>query len=396
MTGCVVAFVGENANGILAWWIAAILRKFERAGLRTRLIDFTQPTWADELANVLNTEKLTFAFSFQGIGAQISDQGANIWDKLNVPFFTYLGDNPYHCPRLHWHRAPKTYLLYSCQDFLDTYSKYVKGPAAAFLHPCGFPENPHALEIPWRKREIEIVYVKSGLDPAEFTSRWDAYPRAFRAILHDAATAALGGSPDTIADICAARCAAEGFDWGQRSELFFALASDVDHYVRACRAVTMTRLLMKLPARIYGSGWDFLDRSDSRASFHGNIPANELMALYANSKILANTTPSVRHGMHERVMAGLLARAAVLSDVNPYARDHLSGYPAFLGADIDSADFEEQAMARLRLSDDIDDRLETSYRKALANFSLDAFVAPLLDLLALDGFEQRAGNFRAA
>ncbi len=394
MSGSVVAFVGENANGILEWWTAAILAEFERTGLRTHLLDLAKPTCANELVKIINTEKITFAFSFQGMGAQVSTQGENLWRKLNIPFLTYLGDNPYHCPRLHWHDAPRTYLLYSCQDFLDTYSKYVKGPAAAMLHPYGFPVNPHALETPWHKREIEIVYVKTAVNPAQFTERWDLLPRTLRSIVYDTAEVALGGSAEIIADICAARCAAVGFDWGNRSELFFALASDVDYYVRAVRAVKMVRLLMQLPARIYGDGWDFIDRSNSRAGFYSNVPASALMALYANAKILASTTPSVRHGMHERVMAGLLSRSAVLSDVNPYASRHLSEYPAFLGADIDSADFEEQAMAKLRLPRDIDDGLETSYRKAVASFSLDAFVTPLLELLALNAFEERAANFR--
>lgn len=396
MSGCVVAFVGENANGILEWWTSAILKGFRRSGLKTRLIDFAKPSWPDELANVLNTEKLSFAFSFQGIGAQIADQGQNVWSKLNVPFYTYLGDSPYHFPQLHWHTTPRTYMLYSCQDFLDTYTKYLKAPAAAFLHPYGFPDNPYARKTPWRKREIEIVYVKSGIDPAGFTARWDAYPRPFRSIIFDAAAVALTGTDDTIADIVAARCAAERFDWGRRSELFFTIASDVDHYVRAVRAAKMATLLLKLPTRIYGPGWDFLDRSNCRATFHGNIPAGDLMALYANSKILASTTPSVRHGMHERVMAGLLSRSAVLSDLNPYARTVLADYPAFRGADVDSADFEEQARAQLDLPGDFDDGLELSYTKALASFSLDNFIAPLLAMMPMDELEARAVNFRAA
>src|SRR4051794_32327492 len=108
MSGCVVAFVGENANGILEWWTNAILKGFKRSGLRTRLIDFNKQNWPDELANVLNTERLTFAFSFQGMGAHISDQGQNIWSKINVPFYTYLGDSPYHFPQLRWHTTPRT------------------------------------------------------------------------------------------------------------------------------------------------------------------------------------------------------------------------------------------------------------------------------------------------
>jgi hypothetical protein len=37
MSGYVVAFVGENANGIFEWWTAAISRKTERAGSERRL-----------------------------------------------------------------------------------------------------------------------------------------------------------------------------------------------------------------------------------------------------------------------------------------------------------------------------------------------------------------------
>jgi hypothetical protein len=394
MSRSVVAFVGQNANGILEWWTAAILAELERAGFRTHLLDLKRPSVSGELAKIISTEKIAFGFSFQAMGALISAQGENLWQKLGIPFFAYLGDSPYHCPRLHWHQAPKTYLLYSCQDFLDTYTKYIKGPSVALLQPYGFPENPHALEIPWHKREIEIVYVKTAVNPAQFTVRWDLYPRPLRTIFYEASEMALAGSSETIADICAARCAAGGFDWGKRTELFCLLASDVDLYVRAIRAVKMVRLLMQLPARIYGDGWDFLDRSKSRASFHGNLPASALMQLYANAKILASTTPSVRHGMHERVMGGLLSRAAVLSDVNPYTSRHLSDYPAFLGADIDSPDFEEQAMAKLRLPGDFDDGLEVSYRKAVANFSLDAFVKPLLDLRTFDAFELQASAYR--
>jgi hypothetical protein len=396
MTGYVVAFVGENANGILEWWTTEILKEIERAGFETRLVDALKPNWAEGLIESLASRPPTFAFGLQGIGNNFAINGQNVWAKLGVPFFSYMGDAPYHRPRLHWQPNPRMYLLYSCQDFYDAYCKYLRGPATAVLHPYGFPENPHALDRRWQDREIEIAYVKTGIDPAVYTETWDQFPKPLRSIAYDAAAMALAGSHETIADICAARFAAENFTWGDRREFFCCVASTVDYYVRASRAAKMARLLTKLPAHIYGSGWDFLDRTNSRATFHGNIPASELPALYANSKVLASVTASVRHGLHERVMAGLLARSFVLSDQTPYARDELVDYPAFRCADVDSADFEDQAMLALCMPPDLDDVLETSYRNAQEKLTLGAFVRPLLDLVALDGFEARAEAFRVA
>jgi hypothetical protein len=395
MKGYVVAFVGENANGILEWWTVEILKEIERVGFETRLVNALKPNWADGLMESLTNRPPTFAFGLQGIGNNFAINGQNVWAKLGVPFFSYMGDAPYHRPRLHWQPNPRMYLLYSCADFYEAYCKYLPGPAIAMIHPNGFPENPHALDRRWREREIEIAYVKTGIDPARYTTMWDEFPKRLRSIAYDSAATALRGSDETIADICGARFAAENLSWGDHREMFCYIASTVDYYVRAVRAARMARFLMRLPARIYGPGWDFLDRSNSRATFHGNIPAGELLELYANSKVLASVSPSVRHGMHERVVAGLLARSVVLSDEFPFSRTELTDYPAFRGADIDSADFEERAMLALDTPADFDDALEISYREALTKLTLGAFVGPLLDLLALDRFEAGAQPFRA-
>ncbi|HWK47913.1 MAG TPA: hypothetical protein VNT30_24535 [Stellaceae bacterium] len=385
MQGSVVAFVGENANGILEWWTSKILERIEIAGIETHLIDLLKPNWNEHLTAALNGRHTLFAFSFQGMGNGIAVDGQNVWDKIGIPFFTYMGDNPYHNPKNHWIKSRRSYLLYSCKDFYDTYTNYMKGPNIALLHPQGFPENPHANEKRWSDREIDLVYVKTGIDPKQFLERWDTYPKILRSIARDAAECALTGSDETIADICAARFAAESVNYGERSEIFFGIASQVDHYVRAHRAAKLAQLLIKLPVRIYGN-WDFLDQSGSLATFHGSIPAADLPSLYANSRIVANIAPSVRYGVHERITAGFMAKCVVLSDVTPIGRTKLAEYPGFLGFDVDSQDFVEQVMAQLNLPSDIEDRVEASYQKAIVDFSLDRFLEPLFDMRRLDAF----------
>jgi hypothetical protein len=51
-------------------------------------------------------------------------------------------------------------------------------------------------------------------------------------------------------------------------------------------------------------------------------------------------------------------------------------------------------LPQLDLIDDIEDRLEVSYARTLAKFSLDKFIDPLLDLLPSNSIETRLADFR--
>jgi hypothetical protein len=298
-----------------------------------------------------------------------------------------MGDSPSHNPVNHWFESRRIYPLYSCRDFYDFYCDYLKGPAIAMMHPQSYPENPHASEKAWPEREFDIVYMKSGVDPERYSRNWTAYPKPIRSILWDACHAALAGADRTIAEICAERFRADGITWAERVELFCAVASTVDLYVRATRAARLARALMKLPtARIYGDGWDFLDKSQSRASFLGTVPAAALPRLYANTRIMASLSPATRYSVHERVLAGFQSKCAVLSDVTPFSRAAFADCPAYLGVDLDSPDVEEQMRERLRLPGDIAERVEQSHRTVAQRFSFDGFIEKLLEMPAMDRF----------
>lgn len=383
----VVGFVAQNANGILEWWTREILEKLDHAGYETYFVDLLKPDFSTKLATALNERDTAFGFGFQGMGSDILAEGKNLWDSLGIPFFSCMGDSPYINPRKHLVAARRVYLLYLCRDFYDTYVQYLSGSQMAVLARPALPANPHAAEKRWSDRDIDLIYVKSGVDPDGYLKSWANYPKMLRSIACDAADVALAGSQDTIADICAARFAAEGLHYGDRLEMFCSIAFQVDHYVRARRAARLAAVLLKLPVRIYGD-WDFLDKTGCRATFHGSVPAGDLPHLYANSRIVANISPSVRYGIHERIIAGFMSKCAVLSDITPISRTVLSDYPAFFGFDIDSPDFQEQILSQLHLPRDIEDRTEASFEAACSAFSLDRFVEVLTDMVQLDAYAQ--------
>jgi hypothetical protein len=299
----VLGFVGQNANGILRWWTENILDGFTRHGYTWKLIDLLDSAWPARLGEIMNAGAPQFCFSFQGMGMDIKVNNENTWTRAGIPFFSYLGDNPYHAPRLHAAHAPGMYLLYGCRDFLETYQRFLNGRAYAAVVPTGYPANPHADRKPWKERQHEIVFAKTGVNPAATREHWKKLPVRVRPLVEESAELVLSGADDTIANCCATVFAARQIHWGDARELFLSVCSSVDFYARAVRAERMVRDLMPHNALIVGD-WSWLDRTGSRARFIDPIAATALDELYADSRIIANTLPSVRYGTHRRRHGG--------------------------------------------------------------------------------------------
>ena len=381
-----LAFVGGNANGMLRWWTERIVDGFRRHGLDHRIIDLEQPDWRIRLGDILVAGNPTFCFSFQGFGMDLRLGGGNYWAQNGIPFLSYLGDNPYHSPSLHAAEGEGLYLLYGCEDFLETYRRYLHGRTYATMLRYGYPENPAANRTRWTRREHGVVFVKTGVDPAALRDGWAALPAQVRAILEAGADHILSGADATIAGTCAAAFGQMHIHWGDRKELFLFTCSTLDRYIRAVRAERMVLQLMRRDAVIIGD-WSHLDTGGARARFRPSVPAHTLDALYAASKIVANTSPSVRRGMHERIMAGLFAKSAVLSDTTPFLDSMLADCPSYLGLDIDSADFADQVQTTLdaALRDPaMPEKVEASHVVARTLFSLDDFVDALFATIHLE------------
>lgn len=391
----VLAFVGQNAHGILEWWTREVLRRLGRYGLAGHLVDVLAPDWQSVVGDALASGSPRFCFSFQGIGMSLAIDGENLWDKLGVPFVASMGDAPYHAPALHTSCSRRQVFLYTCQDFLDTYRTYFSGRVLASVGPFGVPENPLASATPWARREHGIVFVKTGIDPSSFPLGWAGAPAKLRAILHDSAAAVLSGEDKPVADLCARYFDDHGIHWAGRREVFLRVCSEVDFYVRAVRAERMVRHLMRHDALIFGD-WRHLDTEGARARFCGPVPASELHALYAQTRVLANTSPTVRHGTHDRIMSGLVSNCAVLSDTTPFLQSEFRDCPGFLGVDIDASDCADQIDAALAASATQAQALDNGHAEAVERFGLDAFVDRIDQALQLEFFAEQATNWRAA
>lgn len=385
----VLGFVGENANGILRWGTEIILAAFEKYGMSHQLIDLQNPEWVQHLNASLSIAKPTLCFSFQSIGTDIQvDHHCNIWSRLEVPFLTHNNDNPYHCPRLHRAESPFIYRLFGAEDLRQTYVRYFKGRGYAALLDCGYPANPLMDRTAWAQRTHNLVYVKTGVDASALRKKWASFPAKIREILEEVREQAIQGSNETIADLCEQSFRNRNIDWGERIEFFFSVCSMVDFYVRALQAEKMVRALLPHDALIVGN-WSHLDCSGARARIVDPIPATELDALYADSRVLLNTLPTTRYGLHERILAGFYAKASVISDSTPYLDERLKGFPSFTSVKIHEENFPEALAQSIQanLQDaEGDEKRRISAAEVEVQFSTETFVRGLVDCLALEHY----------
>ncbi|MFH5925889.1 hypothetical protein [Roseomonas xinghualingensis] len=387
MAANVVAFVGENENGILADVSRAFMERLMPVGLRGHVIDLHAPGWADAL-QPLAREGIAFAWGAAGIGAALEIGGENLWEMLQVPFVSALADPPCWLPANH--RVESRFVAngYMYRDWFDVQRRFIRSSQISAILPHGVLPNPHRDSIPWCRRPHRMVFVKTGEDPARHRTAWEGWPRPLRAVLHDAAEEAARRPTGDITDLVLEAALARGLHLEERLELLFALIHQVDLHIRALRANAFARALLPLGAEIIGRGWDHLDMQGARATLRPAIPAVELPALYAGTRFLVSTNPNFSHGVHERIPNAFAARACMISDDNAFTRARFTALPSYFGLDWTAPDLAERIAAIWADDTDYGPLTEAALMVAERDFSAEGFLHGMMDLAAL----VQAGN----
>ncbi|WP_458093548.1 hypothetical protein [Roseomonas sp. WA12] len=387
MAANVIAFVGENENGILADFSRAVMEPLAPMGLRGHVIDLHAPGWSDAL-QPLAREGIAFAWGAAGIGARLDIGGDNLWEMLQVPFISAMADTPCQLPVNH--RVASSWVAngYMFRDWLEVQRRLIRSPQISALLPHGVLPNPHRGLLPWSRRPHRMVFVKTGEDPARRRAAWEGWPRALRAVLLDAAEVAARRPTGDITGLVLDAALARGLHLEERLEILFALTLEVDLHTRALRATAFARALLPLGATIIGRGWDHLDRTGARATLRAGVPAAELSRIYAETQFLVSTNPNFSHGVHERVPNGFAARACVVSDDNDFTRDRFVGLPSFFGLDWTSPDLGERIAALFHDLTDYAPLTDSALEVAERDFGVDGFLGGMIDLADL----VRAGN----
>ncbi|MDP9127366.1 MAG: hypothetical protein M3N08_03770 [Pseudomonadota bacterium] len=340
MPQAIIGFVAQNANNVLHAFSGGHNFQFEKAGYATTIINLLAPDCYEQLGAFARQHDILFGYGYAGIGAHLRADDGLFWDKLKIPFLSLLYDHPFYHPALH--KAPSQYVYncYGIQDFLDVQRSYIKSTQPSLLLKVssdGYanPHDVHWQEIPWPRRDILGIFLKTGDNPAIIEASFDVMPGLYRTITLDCIGQAKTNSNLNLADHVKERFARAGLDCADPKiwEDFIYIVRVIDRYMRSWRSYQLVEHIKHLPVLIIGNGWDYIEKESAAAQFLPSMSMEDVKHLLYRTRFVFNAHPYARHGWHERVFYGLEYGAAIISDRTLFSDAHFADLPNFVGFD---------------------------------------------------------------
>lgn len=281
-------------------------------------------------------EPVAGVISLNNIGLHLEmEDGLNIWDKYEIPFYNILMDHPFHYKNA-LDTAPGQMVLL-CMD--RNHIAYVKRFFPNIQNTCFFP---HAGILPGinkqninntlriKERKIDVLYTgglsryaAEGLIPdlGRITD-FDAF-----ALVKDALEKLIQ-EPDFTTEYVIEQCLDNmNFKFkDQRLGEIITKLRFIDSFAVSFYREQMVRALTEsgITVTVFGTGWDRCEWEHPNLVYGGEIPPAGILELMQQSKVVLNTMTWFKRGAHDRVFNGMLAGAAVVSDYSEYLKENFT------------------------------------------------------------------------
>lgn len=338
----VLGFVAQNENAVLLNSSKALNQHFVERGYSTGVIDLLSPNAGPLLIWYLQSFDVKFCFGYAGIGAHLllgdraTGQGVSVWQSQKIPFLSLYYDHPFYHPDLHAASSPWVCNCYAFRDFLDVQSNYIKNKQLTCE--LALSSNAPAMipEIPWEDRDIPVIFAKTCGDLGPLEESFKSLPEPYLVTMISSIKAAQSDADLVLTELVKNGLASFGIDCtanAKAMEDFAYMVRVLDTYMRHWRSFQFVEKIKHLPVHIVGRGWDQIDQTNAKATFHGPVPANDLRDMFLRSRVILNVHQYGRHVVHERVLQGLEYGANVLTDRNMLVDERLADIPGLYSFD---------------------------------------------------------------
>ena len=329
-------------------FIEAFTAAFLELGFCCHVIDIRKKQAAmARLRELADAGMLDGVITFNNIGYNLSFTGENnIWDEKGIPYFNILMDHPFHYTKPLAH-APKESVVF-CTDlghvsFLRRFYPHLKQidfmPHAGMeadlseygeAGMCRLCTGGNGYHPPLGERPFDVLYagslskyVAQGLIPdLGEIKEFDAFSLT-EEVLSDLIRHPDKTTEQAIEDylISIGMQYTDGELNRWITELRF-----IDSYATSFFREQAVRLLVENGIRVavFGSGWEQCDWADNpNLMYGGKVLAPQVLELMNHSRIVLNTMTWYKNGIHDRIINGMLAKAAVVTDESVYLKDEM-------------------------------------------------------------------------
>lgn len=308
-----------NQYGVIDYFTKELLNALQRQGIQTKLIKSKREDPKDFLEQILR-EPPDCTLSFNGLLPDI--EGRFLCDMINIPHIAYLTDAPKHYFPLV--ASKKNIIACIDQDFCQTFTT-IQFPNVIFL--------PHAVSkdlSPLTKTDFQydVAMFNSYIDFELIRKKWQKkHGIHLGAVLDEAAewTLADRDIPYMHAFFQTLdRHIQSGKPIDPKKVDHIDLLDSLEAYIGGRSRIELLKAIEDVPVHVFGAKKGSKDWTKSLGTKYKNvkiypsIPFLEVFEIMKKTKIILNSTPEIKRGLHERILSGIACGAAVLSRDTPF------------------------------------------------------------------------------
>lgn len=184
-------------------------------------------------------------------------------------------------------------------------------------------------------RDLDVVMCGSCIDPDEILTTWNTLLSA-QSVARLVEVAEMVLASERLSHLQAfVELIEERGDFEKelvdKSIEFFDLMNSLDQYIRGVDRIRIVDAIDRpvhiIGAKKYEAVWAKAIKNSKKLVFHNEVPFGEMPAILMRSRVVINSFPMFKRGLHERMLMSLACGASVLGSDNLYVQ---SSFPASL------------------------------------------------------------------
>lgn len=320
----IVLFKGPSQYGVLRNMMDKLGEAFITLGYPVIIFEYRRNP--KELVEIVNSRSVFFIFEFNGLGMVRTIDQTPLYDHIHAPYISYLVDSPIH------HYKTLTADLKNKHHFIagfvdQAHMRFVNNYFKSEYQTSFLPQFSHYRPIkevkPIKRREHEIVFTGTGIDPETIRNKWTTYGKKVYELMENIVEEAMYQHEKDLTEIAAEVLYLKGIEKvNLTTQHFSSILAELDKYIRQQRRKEIIIKLSELPLCIYGNGWDYLGAVNKKVKIVSGGNWDETFQIMHNAKIVLNIMPNWTNGPHERMLNTMICGAVSLSDQNVYLKQH--------------------------------------------------------------------------
>lgn len=300
---------GESEFGCIEYHTKGLEMAINRAGIKTHAFHVDKEG-IYSLMHSIKDKDIAHFISFKQMSG--GKQSASIQNMFAAPVILGLVEFSFHYSK---HIDPKYPVV--CIDQKDADYLNITGNK----HTIALPLGARPLERPKCKKEIDVVFFGNCIDPIELLKKSKkSFSRESYISINNMIEYLLETPEESHLELLYQYLGNYSVNYlkNQPYSLFCAL----EYALRSLDRVNLIKSIKEHSVTVYGvprykNGWEEIFKGQKNVTVKGSVPYEKTIDLMAKSRVVLNSSPHMRYGIHERVFYSLLMGTPCISNKGP-------------------------------------------------------------------------------